>query len=252
MFLSGHFISFLIGAYSGRFINLLVDRLPKGKPIFFSNRHCPYRTRRKPWLYLIPILSYFLLKGDCTNCNTKTDPTYPTIEFITGIIFVLVFYCFGLGMGTLIYWALISALITVIIADFKYFIIPDEVNLFIFILGIAAIFFNITVDLRNGLLGSLLGGGILLTVAIVTKGAMGGGDIKLAFGLGLFTGWQMFVLLLFLASLLGTLYGLVQILRKGYEIGHKIPFGVFLALAVLVILFGGEALVACCVELFYY
>jgi leader peptidase (prepilin peptidase)/N-methyltransferase len=74
--------------------------------------------------------------------------------------------------------------------------------------------------------------------------ALGQGDWKMAAMLGAFLGWQQMLLVVFLASVAGSVIGLVLIAFKGRDMQFKLPLGTFLGIAGIVVLFVGERLVA--------
>jgi leader peptidase (prepilin peptidase)/N-methyltransferase len=109
----------------------------------------------------------------------------------------------------------------------------------------------------NSLLGILVGGGIFYLAAVLgeflfKRESLGGGDIKLAMMLGAFLGWKNILLVLFLSALLGTLIGgLAFFFSKDVKETRTIPFGPFLALAAVVAMFVGDALISAYLRTFF-
>ena len=233
----------LIGVIVGSFLNVVVVRVPIGLSIVSPASHCPNCHQYLKWWQLIPILSYILLWGRCNYCGVLISIQYPLLEFFTSLSFLAVYLIYGITWTMVIYWILLSCLIALSIIDFRHFIIPDGINAIIFTLGLSASITGNTIEIGEAALGSLVGGGFLLALAILSKGGMGGGDVKLAFGLGLFTGWKLILLIIFLASLMGFFYGIGQIALRNQKIKHKIPFGPFLAIATVVFLKCGYELI---------
>jgi len=243
---------FIIGTVIGSFLNVVIYRLPNNQSIVRPRSHCPSCDTVLNWKQLLPIISYIIQRGKCSNCQQPISKQYPLIEFITGIIFVLTFIVLGFSWLTIVYWILAACFIAIFMIDCKYMIIPDKLNLFIFILGIVVSLSGFTIPFMEAIYGSLLGGGILWLIAIVSRGGMGGGDIKFAFAIGLFTGWKLMLLLLFVASLLGCVYGITNIIRYGYRKGKAIPFGPFLVVAAMIVLLWGQWLLDLYIKLFVY
>ncbi|MBS4025523.1 MAG: prepilin peptidase [Clostridia bacterium] len=227
----------------GSFLNVVIYRLPRGLSVVSPPSSCPNCGLRLRWWQLIPVFSYLFQHGKCSFCHSGISLRYPLVELVTGGLFLGIYLIFGFDWVTLIYWILIASLISVTLIDWEHMIIPDELNLVIFVTGLAASILQLTIPISQALIGSLLGGCLLFMLAVLSRGGMGGGDIKLAFALGVFTGWQLMLFLLFLASLLGTVYGLGQIAFQGTEKGRKIPFGPFISIAGIIALFGGQQII---------
>jgi leader peptidase (prepilin peptidase)/N-methyltransferase len=235
---------FSIGIIIGSFLNVVIYRLPAGESLVAPPSSCPHCSTPLKWRQLIPIISFLWQRRRCAYCQVIISYQYLMIELVTGLIFVAVFLYHGYSWLTPVYWVLMAALLAVTIIDLRHLIIPDLINLTIFILGLSASLVAITIPLSQALLGSLIGGGLLWALAFLFRGGMGGGDIKLAFGLGLFTGWQLMLLLLFLASLIGAIYGIGQIMLHKQKKGRQIPFGPFLALAGVIVIHWGWEIIA--------
>ncbi len=236
-------VIFLIGAVVGSFLNVVIIRLPVGLSVVSPPSHCTNCHQKLKWWQLIPIVSYLLLWGRCGYCGVLISIQYPLVELSTALSFLAIYLAYGVTWTMVIYWILISCLIALTIIDIRHLIIPDGINAIIITLGLAASLTGTTIGIVEAAMGSLVGGGLLLALAILSKGGMGGGDVKLAFGLGLFTGWQLILLLIFLASLMGFTYGIGQIVLKGQESKQKIPFGPFLAIATVAVLHWGYILI---------
>lgn len=230
---------FVLGTILGSFYNVVGYRLPKGESIVFPPSHCPNCNHRLKFWELLPILSFMFQRGKCTSCKQKISWFYPIFEFSCGLLFALAFLSFGLSWKLLIALTFMSMLIIVMVSDYIYMIIPDEVLLFF---GIALSIEILFIDGYHSLLLSLGNGCIaalfiyflkMLGDLIFKKESMGGGDIKLLFTFGLVLGWQLSVFSIFLASIIGLPLSLL-ILCKNKD--HIIPFGPFLSIGALIIL----------------
>ena len=232
-------IFFIIGTVFGSFYNVVGYRLPKGESIIYPSSHCPNCNNKLKTLELIPVLSYIFQKGKCKHCQTKISAFYPFFELLTGILFALAYIAFGLTPNLIIALTFISMLIIIIVSDYKYMIINDEVLIFfglILAIEIATIYsFN---TLATHIVSAVLA---FLTMFLIKKigdflfkkESMGGGDIKLMFIFGLVLGYPMAILSIFVGSLIGFPISLIM-LNKNTE--HIIPFGPFLALGAIIIL----------------
>jgi len=231
---------FLLGIIIGSFLNVCIGRIPFGKSIAYPPSHCPKcSTYLKP-IDLIPIGSYLLLRGKCRYCGEKISPQYPLIELMNGIIYCLLFLKFG-WTSTFLKYAIFSSLLMVIsLIDYEHKIIPDGLIIFGFIIGAFFLIINFKGSLLNGILGFLIGGSIFLLIALVTNGAMGGGDIKLMAVIGFWFGWKYILLIMLLSFVLGAVVSIFLLLLKIKKRKDEIPFGPFIALAAFITLYFGQ------------
>ena len=246
--------AFGFGAIVGSFLNVCILRLPEGKSIVSPGSHCYGCGKPIVWYDNIPVFSFFILGGRCRACRTKISPQYVIVEILTGLVFVLLYRRFGISVKGIIYVLISCALVVESGIDLKYRIIPDFITLpgIGLGLGLSALFpFLHSEQSRmagflQSLVGILAGGGFLYASAIAAefflkKEAMGGGDIKLLGMLGAFLGWRGSFWIIFVSSLIGSVFGVYQRLRHGEE---AIPFGPYLAIAAfLYMLFGEQAIV---------
>ena len=240
-----YMLIFILGLIVGSFCNVCIYRIPKNESIIYPASHCPKcRTTIRPFDN-IPLLSYILLKGRCRNCGSKISIQYPIVEFLTGIIYLIIYLIYGLSIQSLIYTILSSALIIIAFIDLQEQIIPDIISLPGVVIGLILSFIVPYMSFINSVLGVLVGGGIILIIALVgskifKKEAMGGGDVKLAAMIGAFLGWRYTIISLFLGFFLGALTGIILIMAKIKKRKDAIPFGPFLALGSIITLLWGE------------
>jgi len=238
-----------LGLIVGSFCNVCIYRIPKNESIIYPTSHCPKcRTTIKP-VDNIPLLSYILLKGRCRNGGSKISIQYPVVELLTGIIYLIIYLIYGLSIQSLIYIILSSALIIIAFIDLNEQIVPDVISLPGIGVGLILSFFVPYLSFINSALGVVVGGGIILIIALVgsmifKKEAMGGGDIKLAAMIGAFLGWRYTIISLFLGFFLGALIGIILIMTKIKKREDAIPFGPFIALGSLITLLWGEKIIA--------
>ncbi len=235
------FFSFILGLVMGSFLNVCIYRLPEGKSIIFPPSHCPYCQHKIKWYDNIPLLSFILLRGRCRYCHKPISWQYPLVEFISGLLTLFAYQKWGISLNTLFYLIFLYALIVVSFIDLKWQIIPDVISLPGILLGLTASFF-LPLSFKDAFLGVLLGGGILFLVAygyylLTKKEGMGGGDIKLLAMIGAFLGWQAIPLVLFIASLTGSITGIIWLIATGKGRYCPIPFGPFLTLGAICVLF---------------
>ena len=242
-------VVFIFGGIIGSFLNVCIYRLPRNKSIVVPSSFCPVCEKPIKFYYNIPFISYFLLKGRCDNCGKPIPMRYPLVEFITAILFLLLYKNYGLSMELLINMLFISLLIAISFIDFDFKIIPDVLSIGGLLTGFALAFFRRPLfSYRDALYGIIIGGGILFAIAFTyqlftKREGMGGGDIKLLAMIGAFCGLKGVMFSLLAGSFIGILVGIPMMLIKGKDTKYAIPFGPFLSSAALLFLFMGDRLV---------
>lgn len=239
---------FVLGAIVGSFLNVCIYRIPAGESIVFPASRCPSCKAVIRWYQNIPILSYLFLGGRCASCRVRIPWRYPFVEALTGVLFTLVVYRFGLHGATLVFWVLSALLVVITFIDLDHQLIPDVISLPGIVVGFLGSFLVPWLSWSDSLFGILLGGGSLYLVAagyelLAKKEGMGGGDIKLLAMLGAFLGWKAVLPVIFLSSLMGSLVGIPLMLIKRADGRLAIPFGPFLATGALVFLLWGPDLI---------
>ena len=242
---------FLYGIVFGSFFNVVGLRVPKGESIVRPPSHCTVCDRRLTALDLVPVLSYVFLKGKCRGCGTKIHWVYPVIEIVTGFLFAFSYVKLGFSLELIVALLFISLLVIITVSDIAYMLIPDKILLFFLVPIVVARIFSPLTPWWDSILGAVIGFGLLFLIAVLSKGGMGGGDIKLFFVIGLVLGVTLSLLTLFLASVIGAIIGII-VLKKAKK-GRKtpIPFGPSIATAAIIAYFYGEALVDWYVNLFF-
>ena len=227
-------IFFIMGLIFGSFYNVVAYRLSNNISLINPVRSmCPNCKKELGILELIPIFSYVFLKGKCSICKEKISLFYPFIELLTGINFALSYYLSGFSIDLLIMLILFSYFSIVIYSDFKYMIIPDEVTIVTVILTliliiIKGLYLNILVGFISFLSTYLFAKIISL---ILRKDAMGGGDIKLMFFVGLLLNYNA-LLAFFISSFLAFPAAFYVTVKNK---NSKIAFGPFILLATIII-----------------
>ncbi|WP_027363474.1 prepilin peptidase [Desulfotruncus alcoholivorax] len=234
---------FLLGTCIGSFLNVCIFRIPEKRTVIAGSSYCCACGQKLNFLDMVPILSYLFLKGRCRYCGARLSIQYPLVELLSGVMFLLIFIKHGFGLSSLMLGVFVSILIIAAVIDIHHRIIPDGLVVVGLLAGIPLTVFQSTDKLVNGVIGFFTAGIIMLVIAVVSKGGMGGGDIKLSALMGLYLGWQGVFLALFISFFFGGMTGIYLLLsgRKGRK--DPVPFGPFLALgAVLAALWGNELL----------
>lgn len=229
------FFVFLFGLVFGSFLNVCVYRLPRGQSLAYPPSHCTRcGTALKP-ADLIPLLSWFVLGGKCRYCGESIHLRYPVTEFVNAMGWVLVIYYFGLtpqGFAGAFIFSL-SLVITQI--DLEHFLIPNSLVVLLLAGGVAYSFLDRDPGFLNRLLGAGTGFAVPLILGYISKGGIGGGDIKLMGAMGYWLGFPGILYSLFVAALIGSLWGIFLIAARGKKRKDPIPFGPFLVAGFLYI-----------------
>jgi len=257
------FFLFLIAALSliiGSFLNVVIYRLPLMMKNEWSQEcreylglktqstdidkinlwlpfsHCTEcKKPLKPW-HNIPIISYLILRGKCAFCDAKISMRYPFVELLCCLTSVYVAWRFGISWqtaGGLIYtWIAIS----LIFIDLDYHLLPDQLTLLLLWVGLALSMIPVFANSHDAIIGAIAGYLIFAIVQWLFKMAtgkigMGQGDFKFLAGLGALLGWQQLPIIILLASVVGLIFGLVQMVVRNQFKSVPIPFGPYLAFA---------------------
>lgn len=259
-------IRFVFGLFFGSFLNVIGTRYKEDEFLLSKNTlggrsHCPHCGKTLPWYELIPLVSFIIQRGRCRSCKGSISFQYPLVELISASIFAFVPLVSGDNIRYSSFWICIFLILLLMsIIDFRLHIIPDELNILLFISGLALLAFNIPSDFSgpfamlfgfegNRFANHLLSAGVLGTffglVILITKGkGMGMGDLKLAVPLGLVFGWPGGFIISILSFIIGAIFGIALIaLKKKNRRGH-LPFGPFLALGSASFFFFGEKILS--------
>jgi len=224
------FITFILGTAIGSFLNLCALRMPQRKKIVNDRSACPECGHVLGVPDLIPVLSYLGLRGRCRYCRKRISFRYPLVELFTGGLFAAVFSVYGLQPVTIVYLFMASILLIAALIDLDHMYIPNELVVFGLISGTVINPLFGTGSLTGLALGFIAGAFPLAGVYLVSRGGMGAGDVKLGGVLGVFLGWQLTLVALFLSFLSGAAAGIMLMVSGQKSRKDAISFGPFLAL----------------------
>lgn len=234
------FAAFLFGLLIGSFCNVCIYRIPKKESVVFPGSHCASCDTPIRAIENVPVLSYLFLGGKCRTCGEKISIVYPLVEIATGLSLAAVAVKFGVSWESLIHAIVCPALIVIAVIDTRHKIIPDGVTLPGIVFGLGA--GSYLVGPVDSGLGFLLGGGLFYLIAVLSRGGMGGGDVKFIAAAGALLGWRQTLLVIFTGTLLGSAVGLFLIAARKKDRKSQIPFGPFLVVGTLISIFFGERL----------
>jgi leader peptidase (prepilin peptidase) / N-methyltransferase len=253
----------VFGLMVGSFLNVVIYRVPIGRSVVYPASACPNCGHGIVAYDNVPVLSWLMLRGKCRSCSVPISARYPLVELGTGLFFFVVALPIaqqfsyaqptvdaissGLTLVAFLYLAAISVALAFI--DLEHHRLPDAIVLPSYIvgavlLGTAGILSGDYTALYRAGIGLVAMGIAYFALAVVWKGSMGFGDVKLAGVLGLFLGWSGWGSLIvgsLGAFFLGGIFGLVLILLRKTTRKSGIPFGPWMVLGAWVgILFGNQ------------
>lgn len=247
----------IIGLVWGSFLNVVIYRLPRGLSLVKPPSSCPKCGRRIKWYDNIPVLSYILLDGKCRFCGAKISVVYPLVEALTAACFLLVYF-YNLKFFDLQFFAdclFVSSLIALGFIDYFHQIIPDHISFPVLVLSLIYAPFRYDLNLRQALIGAVVGGGFLLIVYLIylfwrKKEGLGMGDVMMMLMVGAYLGLARTIFTLLLASVVGAVFGLLLMRFKKKDLQFALPFGSFIAPAAFVALIWGEPIITWYLSLF--
>jgi leader peptidase (prepilin peptidase)/N-methyltransferase len=260
-------VAVLAGLIVGSFLNVVIHRLPKmlerqwrsecaelaGTPSPPAERYdlmkprsaCPKCGHLIPAIENIPLASYWVLGGKCSQCRAPISLRYPVVEALSGALAGYIAWRYGLTtamLGALLFtWAMIA----LAFIDLDTFYLPDSITLPLLWAGLLLNAGGTFTDLHSAVIGAAAGYVALWAVfwafkLATGKEGMGYGDFKLLAAIGAWLGWKMLPLTILASSLVGAVVGIGLIVFARHAREKPIPFGPYLAAAGLMAMFWGE------------
>lgn len=227
-----------IGLIFGSFYGVVASRVPEGRSIVAPPSACPACGHRLGPLDLVPVVSFLAHRARCRYCGSPIPWRYLWIEVASGALFAASHILAGgewpLALTGVL---LLSFLLILVVVDLERMLLPDRLTLPGIVVGIALAVAGLGyVPWTSSLLGVVAGYGVMWLIRFASKGAMGGGDVKMLAMIGAFLGPVDALRSLFGASLIGSVVGISLILARRHQRGRPLPFGPFLAMGALVAL----------------
>lgn len=269
--------TFIFSLMIGSFLNVVIFRLPKmleqgwkkecrefladelAKPIKDNDANeatitlskpsstCPSCQHKIRFYENIPVLSWLLLRGKCSQCHSKISLRYPLVELSTALLSVVIATHYGVTLTTLFLLVLTWGLVCLTLIDFDHMLLPDQITLPLLWLGLLVNINGAIVPLSDSVIGAVAGYMSLFSIfwlfkLITGKEGMGHGDFKLVAVFGAWIGWQLLPLLILMASAVGAIIGISMMLFKNHQREQVIPFGPYLAIAGWITLLWGNGI----------
>ncbi len=235
----------IIGLVIGSFLNVCIYRIPLEKSISYPPSHCGSCNHRLKPMDLIPVISYLFLKGRCKYCKEKISITYPLIEILNAVLYLIIFYNYGLTFDFVKYSLLSSLLIVIGIIDYK----TQDIYTVTIIFGVISSIIFMAIDFfvnKNAIstyvLGGLIGFLALAIIVIITKG-MGIGDAEITLVCGLFLGIKGVIVTLFLGIIIGGIVAIIILALKLKDAKDAMAFGPCLSVAAIMYILWGDTII---------
>jgi len=222
------------GGVIGSFLNVCIHRLPRGASVVLPASACPRCGHELSWFENIPIVSWVVLRGRCRACRAAIGIRYPIVEAITAAMFAAAWWYYvpsALLVSRLLFGC---ALIVLFAIDLEHHLLPNVITLPGIVVGFL---FSLVTEpgWQASLIGILAGGGVLFGVAeayyrVRHEEGLGMGDVKMLAMVGAFLGWKLTLMTLMMASLGGSVIGVLLIVTRRGGLKYALPFGTFLAL----------------------
>ncbi len=240
-----YILLYVLGSCLGSLANVIIYRMPEEKSILFPGSHCPHCGKSIRWFDLIPVFSYFILRGKSRCCKKSFSFRYPLNELLLGLLFCGLFFYLGWCWFFLECLIFIFALLCCFWIDFDHYILPDEFTLSGIVIGLIGAYLNPERQILDAVFGILMGGGFFFLTALIyqfltKREGIGGGDIKLLAWIGAVLGYKAIPFIILVSAITGSVVGLAISYKSKEGLKAVIPYGPFLAFSAVLFIFGGR------------
>jgi leader peptidase (prepilin peptidase) / N-methyltransferase len=251
----------VVGLCIGSFLNVVIARLPRGESLVRPRSRCPGCGKPIAAYDNIPVISWIVLRGRCRRCHKPINARYPLVEIVCAALVFAVWRRFGPSGAFLGFAAFAAALLALTFIDLDTWLLPHQMTWPLLAIGLLSPAWNPEVGWIDAAIGAGAGFSAFGLVALVgekllKKETMGWGDVWLLAGIGAWLGWQALLPVIVLSSLQGAVVGIALLAIHRPAAGrvvpadvqdpdwvpprHAVPFGPFLALGALEVLFLGD------------
>ncbi len=255
-----YLILFLFGLIFGSFFGVIVNRMFDDKRSWRQGRSvCDHCGQTIAWYDNIPLLSFLLLGGRCRYCQQNISLSHPLTELLTGLVFILAgwlglnssfFTGLPLLLAVTIATIIVATLWLLLLIDLKHFIIPDELIIILMLLavvkillGYKQIWLSAANNLPLNIIVSLITAAFFLFLWFITnKEGMGLGDVKFIAPLSFLLGYPRNIVGVFLAFIIGGIWGIILLALGKKKFGQVLPFGPFLVIGAIIAIGWGQSL----------
>jgi leader peptidase (prepilin peptidase)/N-methyltransferase len=237
---------FVFGAVVGSFLNVVIHRMPRERSLVKPRSACPDCGQSIRWFDNLPIISWLVLRARCRGCGARISIRYPLVELLAGVLAVLALWQWGPGLVAVEVAVFAWVSLALGLIDLEHQILPDLLTYPSILLGLTASWFGGYTWWLDSLLGAVVGAALPTMVIVLYRWlrgveGMGWGDVKYLAAIGSVVGLQGCIGVLVVAATLGAVVGVGLILSGRGSGKTALPFGTFLALAVILWLYLPES-----------
>lgn len=187
-------LSIPLGLVIGSVLTMVIDRVPERWPVFRPGPRCPHCEAPIAPKHLVPVLSWFMLRGRCASCHERITVAYPIVELVTAFSFAAAVLRVGPHWTVIAYWLFFATLIAVSVVDLFNYLIPDRIIFpslaaSLVLIGAISLYYDAPRAISGALVGMVAYAVMLGLPFVIRPNALGFGDVKLALVMGLFLGW---------------------------------------------------------------
>jgi leader peptidase (prepilin peptidase)/N-methyltransferase len=240
----------VLGTVVASLLNVLIDRLPNNQSILSTRSRCASCHHRLTIKDLIPVLSYLRLRGRCRYCQAPIPKRMLWVEIGTGALFGYLCWQYGLSIDLAIASFYCCLFIIIMAIDLEHQLILNKLTYPAMAAALLISVFSSEPGIVDAAIGGGIGLGLFLLIALVSRGGIGLGDVKLAALIGLVTGYPLVFIALVLAIIIVGLVAIMLLIFKKKKGKEGIPFGPYLSLAAIATLLYGAEILDWCREIF--
>jgi len=240
----------LLGAFVGSFLNVCIDRLPAGKSVIYPPSHCDACRHRLAPKDLAPVFSYLWLRRRCRYCQAPIPRRLLWVEVSSGLLFAFTYWHYGLSVDFAVITSYCCLFIVLMVIDWEHKLILNKIVYPAMVVALIISIFLPSSSITgfalpwpagvNGVIGGAIGFALLLIPALIYRGGIGWGDVKIAALIGLITGFPLVFVALLIGVVLGGVVAGILLLLKIKKRKDPIAFGSFLAVSTIVTLLWGS------------
>ena len=243
----------IFGAIIGSFLGCMGYRIPNKIKTTYPSSFCSNCKTPLKWYMNVPIISYILLRGKCAYCKKDIGVIYFLCEVFGALLFGLNYLIFKFDINFFIATIMACVFIVTMVSDFEYYYISDRVLITsgLLLIIVSFIFLDTSeaiMKVTSGVIMFVVMYGIKIMGNLMFKReSLGDGDIKLMGIIGLSVGLLNSFVSLFFGALTGLIYSIITI-KKNKE--GVIPFGPFLLIGSLIVIYFSSYITPYIEELF--
>ncbi|WP_408734148.1 prepilin peptidase [Paraburkholderia bannensis] len=228
-------------------LDLFNDGLPARYNLWLPRSACPHCGHTLRAWENIPLVSWLILRGRCSQCGTRVSLRYPAVEIASALCAVAALLAFGPTGKALATFALSATLIAASMIDLEHHLLPDAITLPLVWAGLLVNLADTFTDLHSAVIGAVAGYLALWSVYWIFRllrsiEGMGHGDFKLLAALGAWLGWAALPQIIVISAVAGAVVGVAATLSGRMRFEEPLPFGPYLAVGAFVTLFAGTPL----------